>query len=93
VETLNHALEQLKNGNLTYRIPVQGNSYFDQVLRKFNEGVQEVAASIEQTRQTAKLVLGGVQEASNSFQKLTTDASEMGEAVQPKRGWRAAHRG
>jgi methyl-accepting chemotaxis protein len=81
VESLNHALEQLKNGNLTYRIPVQGNSYFDQVLRKFNEGVQEVAASIEQTRQTAKLVLGGFQEASSGFQRLTQDSREMSSAV------------
>jgi methyl-accepting chemotaxis protein len=81
VESLNHALEQLKNGNLTYRIPVQGNSYFDQVLRKFNEGVQELAASLEQTRQTAKLVLGGFQEASSGFQRLTHDSREMSSAV------------
>jgi methyl-accepting chemotaxis protein len=81
VDALNHALEQLKNGNLTYRIPVQGNSYFDQVLRKFNEGVQELAASLEQTRQTAKLVLGGFQEASSGFQRLTQDSREMSSAV------------
>ena len=81
VESLNHALEQLKNGNLTYRIPVHGNGYFDQVLRKFNEGVQELAAALEQTRKTAKLVLGGVQEVAGSFQRLNEDANEVSAAV------------
>ncbi|BCW95460.1 MAG: hypothetical protein KatS3mg018_0942 [Fimbriimonadales bacterium] len=81
LNALNHAFEQLKNGNLTYRIPVQGNGYLEQALRKYNQGIDELTNALNQTRQTAKLVLGGIQESASGVKQLAGDAHEMGDAV------------
>ncbi len=81
LDALNHAFEQLKNGNLTYRVPVQGGGQLEQTFLKYNQGIDELVSALVHTRQTAKLVLGGIQESASGVKQLAGDAKEMGEAV------------
>ncbi|MCS6918290.1 MAG: methyl-accepting chemotaxis protein [Fimbriimonadales bacterium] len=73
-QRLEQAITQLHQGNLLYRIEAQGD---DATARLYNEALDYFVQSLQETRQTAKLVLQSVQ----AMIEGLTDAAERSEQV------------
>ncbi len=84
-ETLNQfrtAIHHLQQGDLLYRVPVSGNDEFASLLRSYNDAVDKLAQAVTETRQTAKLVLGSVQEVVQGLNTVAQGANDVGMTVQ-----------
>ncbi|MCS6919518.1 MAG: methyl-accepting chemotaxis protein, partial [Fimbriimonadales bacterium] len=82
VSQLRTAVNHLQQGDLMYRVPVSGNDEFASLLRSYNDALEKLAHAITETRQTAKLVLGSVQEVVQGLSRVAQGANEVGLTVQ-----------
>lgn len=82
VSQLRTAVNHLQQGDLLYRVPVSGNDEFASLLRSYNDAIDKLAHAVTETRQTAKLVLGSVQEVVQGLNKVAGSANEVRLTVQ-----------
>ncbi|MFN4033586.1 MAG: methyl-accepting chemotaxis protein [Fimbriimonadales bacterium] len=82
VHSLRTAVNHLQQGDLMYRAPVSGNDEFAALLRSYNEAIDKLTQAVSETRQTAKLVLGNVQDVVQGLSSVAQGANEVGLSVQ-----------
>ncbi len=79
---LRTAINHLQQGDLMYRAPVSGNDEFAALLRSYNDAADKLTHAVSETRQTAKLVLGSVQDVVQGLSAVAQGANEVGLSVQ-----------